>query len=185
MFCSGYLVSRKVSHHHEVVKIFEFSAWDLESKKRASDVKTLQSLWASRNDLLWWPLNIEVAARTKKTLFYLMLDFAYIWTQRWKQTCILNSEKVSELFSGQFDLIVSTFCLHTLRGSPQADTQEKRSHTERDRGITVWKLDLEISQWWQVCTHNKTQCIWMYFKNAVIHWITANWWIIRGCYTVC
>lgn len=57
---------------------------------------------------------------------------------------IVNSEKVSVLFSGQLNLIFSTICFHTFTGSPQAETQERRSHTERDRYITICSLDLEI-----------------------------------------
>lgn len=49
-----------------------------------------------------------------------------------RQTCVVESEKVSVLFSGQLGLIFSTFCFHTLTDSPQAETErEREAHTGR------------------------------------------------------
>lgn len=48
-----------------------------------------------------------------------------------RQTCVVESERVSVLFSGQSGLIFSTFCFHTLTDSPQAETErERETHRE-------------------------------------------------------
>lgn len=59
-------------------------------------------------------------------------SFAHAYTHTRTQTvCVLESEKVSVLFSGQLGLIFSTFCFHTLTDSPQAETERQReTHTD-------------------------------------------------------
>lgn len=50
---------------------------------------------------------------------------------------VLESEKVSVLFSGQLGLIFSTSCFHTLTDSPQAETErERETHTNREETET-------------------------------------------------
>lgn len=59
-------------------------------------------------------------------------SFAHAYTHtRTRTVCVLESEKVSVLFSGQLGLIFSTFCFHTLTDSPQAETERQReTHTD-------------------------------------------------------
>lgn len=71
---------------------------------------------------------------------------------------VVESERVSVLFSGQLGLIFSTFCFRTLTDSLQGET-ERNTHTHKrrthsgNRDITVCSLHSEVSSWWQACTH--------------------------------
>lgn len=59
--------------------------------------------------------------------------------------CVVESEKVSVLFSGQLGLIFSTFCFHTLTDSPQAET-ERETHTHTNTHVRGGKKETSQSE---------------------------------------
>ncbi len=86
-------------------------------------------------------------------------EHTHTHTRACGQTCVVESEKVSVLFSGQLGLIFSTFCFHTLTDSPQAETErESEAHTERkQRHHSLNAAFRDFTMTTGVCTHSRAQ----------------------------
>lgn len=86
-------------------------------------------------------------------------------------TCVVESEKVSVLFSGQLGLIFSTFCFHTLTDSLQAEKErERHAHTHSHIGET------ETSQS-ECCIqrlHNDDRCVHTQPRTNKFRWIHST-----------